>query len=163
MAQYPKGLPSKYRYHWTHPWTEKARKSVGFRRWCKHNGYLSPHFPTREAHSKDGVKVPRRYSYACRQHAFRLEKFRHAVGDKPLPVLSWYRSPAHNRAVRGARNSMHMRAIATDFDKSVVDRIGRNRWFQVADVIFHNGGVGNYPGGSSHLDSRGYRARWRSF
>ena len=160
---YPNSLPAKYRYHWAHPWTEKARKSLGFRRWLKAHGYLSPNFRTVEAHSKDGVRIPRRYSYVARQHAFRLEKFRHACGDKPMPVLSWYRSPARNSAVGGARNSQHMRAIATDFDQSVVSRIGRERFFRVADVIFARGGVGNYPGGNAHLDSRGYRARWRSF
>lgn len=163
MAIPPTSLPAKYRYHWEHPWTEKARKSVGFRRWLKQHGYLSPNFKTAESKCKDGTPVPRRYSYACRQHAFRLEKFRHAVGDRSLPILSWYRTPAYNRKIGGASQSMHMRAIATDFDRSTVDRIGRARWFNTADVIFKDGGVGDYPAGSAHLDSRGYRARWRSF
>lgn len=160
---YPGNLPAKYRDHWAHPWTEGARKSLGFRRWLKRNGYLTPHFRTADSRCHDGTPVPLRMSYACRQHAFRLEKFRHAVGDKPLPVLSWYRTPAYNRKIGGARNSMHMRAIATDFTKATVDSVGRARWFQVADVVFSNGGVGDYPAGSAHLDSRGYRARWRSF
>lgn len=162
-ARYPKGLPARYRDHWARPWTEKARKSLGFRRWLKRNGYLTPHFPTAEAKCKDGTPVPRHLSYGARQHAFQLEKFRHACGDKRLDVLSWYRTPAWNRKVGGASKSQHMTARATDFSRETVERIGRRRFFQVADVIFSNGGVGSYPAGSAHLDSRGFRARWRSY
>lgn len=163
MAKVPSGLPAKYRYHWTHPWTEKARKSLGFRRWCKKLGYLSPNFPTRESKCKDGTPVPRHLSYRCRQHAFKLEKFRHACGDKSLPVLSWYRTRAYNRRIGGASQSRHIQADATDFSRQTVESIGRRKFFQVAEAIFAGGGVGDYPSGSAHLDSRGYRARWRSF
>jgi len=163
MAARPASLPAKYHDHWDHPWTEKARKTLGFRRWLKKNGYLTPHFPTSDSKCKDGTPVPRWLSYRCRQHAFQLEKFRHAVGDVPLDVLSWYRHRAYNRKIGGASQSKHILAIATDFAKETVDKVGRKRWFQVADVIFANGGVGDYPAGSAHLDSRGYRARWRSF
>lgn len=160
---YPSKLPAKYRRFWDRPWEPAARRSVGFRRWLRDNGYLTPHFRTVEAHSKDGVKVPRRYSYRCRQHAFLLEVLRHELGDVPLPVLSWYRSPARNAAVGGAKASRHMKADATDFDRSVVSRVGRDRFFRAAEKVFKDGGVGNYPGGSAHVDSRGWRARWRSF
>jgi len=102
-------------------------------------------------------------SYSCRQHAFRLEKFRHAVGDVPLNVLSWYRHRAYNDRIGGAKNSKHILAIATDFATETVDRVGRQRWFATAESVFSSGGVGDYPAGSAHLDSRGYRARWRSF
>lgn len=160
---YPKDLPAKYRRYWREPWLDKARRSLGFRRWLKKHGLLSPHFPTSEARCKDGTRVPRRLAYGARQHAFRLEKFRHACGDKSLNVLSWYRTPAYNRTIGGASKSQHMTARATDFSRETVDRIGRKRFFSVAEAIFSNGGVGDYPSGSAHLDSRGFRARWRSY
>lgn len=160
---YPKTLPKRYREHWARPWEEKAKKSLGFRRWLKQQGLMTPHFTVAEYRSKDGRPIPLRLRKGARDHCFNLEKFRHAVGDKRMPILSGYRSPQHNKAVGGASKSQHMSARATDFSKETVEKVGRNRWFATAEAIFSNGGVGDYPGGSSHLDSREYRARWRSF
>ncbi len=101
VAKAPRNLPRKYRYHWSHPWTSKAYRSIGFRRWLKKHGYLTPHFRTAEAHSKNGDKIPTHLGWRARRHAFGLEKLRHALGDKPIGFISFYRSPRHNRAVGG--------------------------------------------------------------
>jgi uncharacterized protein YcbK (DUF882 family) len=121
---------------------------------------LSPHFPLAEAHSHDGVRVPPHLIPNAQKHAFNLEQLRHRLGDKPLYVLSWYRSPSHNAAVGGVPNSQHLTALATDIDKALVDQ--RPGFDEAADFVFANGGFGQYPGGSRHVDSRGYRARWTS-
>lgn len=47
--------------------------------------------------------------------ADRMEKVREILGDKPIIVLSGYRSPEVNRAVGGSRNSAHMTGYAVDF------------------------------------------------
>lgn len=47
--------------------------------------------------------------------ATKLEKVRAILGNHPLIVSSWYRSPALNAAVGGARNSDHMLGAAVDF------------------------------------------------
>lgn len=135
----------------------------GFRRWLQRHGYLTPHFRLSEAACSDGTPVPRSTIARARRHAFRLERLRHAIGDQPIETLSWYRSPAHNAAVGGASQSRHMDAWATDHDKAWVDRVGRARVRMAAERIWGDGGVGTYPSGSMHFDSRGSRARWSSF
>lgn len=52
---------------------------------------------------------------SMQQAAIGMELVRHALGDKPLHVDSWYRCPALNRAVGGAANSAHMYGWAVDF------------------------------------------------
>lgn len=160
----PRGLPEKWADHWRRPWLPKARRNIAFRHWLGRHGYLTPHFTKAEAASKDGRPIPRLLRPAARNHAFRLERLRHELGDKPLPILSWYRSPAHNAAVGGARHSKHMAAIAVDLDDGWVDANGgQARLTELArDLGFK--GVGVYPGGNMHFDSRhGLFTTWSSW
>lgn len=163
MARYPQHLPIRYRWHWDHPWTNRARLHPGFRRWLGNHGYLTPHFRRSEANCKDGTPVPRHLIRNCRNHAFNLEQLRHELGDRPIKVISWYRTPTYNARIGGARYSQHMKAIATDHPREWVERVGRARVNAAADRVFRNGGVGRYPVGSVHFDTRGFRARWTSF
>lgn len=163
LAPVPRWLPDKYKYHWRHPWTKRARRSPGFRRQLAKHGYLTPHFKLSEAACKDGTPVPKVLRPGARNHAFRLERLRHSLGDKPVSILSWYRTPAYNRRIGGARYSQHMTARATDHSREWVERMGRSRVRAAAERIWAKGGVGTYPAGSMHFDSRGYKARWSSF
>jgi GH24 family phage-related lysozyme (muramidase) len=150
----PPGLPAKWHDHWRRPWLRKARRNLGFRHWLGRHGYLTPHFTKAEAASKDGRPIPKQLRPAARNHAFKLERIRHELGDKPLPIVSWYRSPQHNVAVGGARFSKHMAAIATDHPRSWVDANGgQDRILRLADSVNVNG-FGRYPGGNVHMDSR---------
>jgi zinc D-Ala-D-Ala carboxypeptidase len=151
------------KYYWSHPWSKGARTSRKFKRMCWRHGYLSPHFKRSEWACNDGTPIPLSLKGNAQRHAFHVERFRHAVGDIPLPTLSEYRTVSYNRAIGGASGSRHTYADATDFSSSVVNAIGHDRFFAVAEVVFANGGVGEYPYGSAHLDSRGYRSRWTSF
>ena len=47
--------------------------------------------------------------------AYGLEQVRRELGDKPIIVSSWYRSPALNEAVKGSAKSSHMQGFAVDF------------------------------------------------
>lgn len=47
--------------------------------------------------------------------AEQMEKVRAILGNKPVIVLSCYRSPQVNKAVGGSTTSAHMKALAVDF------------------------------------------------
>ena len=159
----PANLPARYRNKWDQPWKPWARLSPGFRKWLDQNGYITPHFRWEEAKCKDGTHVPASLRGNAVRHAWQLERFRHRLGDKSIPVLSWYRSPSYNRKIGGASKSQHMNALATDFSTQVINRIGRGKFFAEAEKVWKTGGVGKYPSGSGHTDTRGWRARWSSF
>jgi len=161
---YPNGLPRRWRRHWREPWRLRARRAWRFRRWLRRHGYLSPNFTQAEASGKGrnrlGSDVPASMLRRAQRHAFRLERLRHALGDRPVKIISWYRNPRHNRAVGGASLSQHMRAVATDHPRAWVESVGRTRFEREANRLFAKGGFGRYPSGSAHTDSRGWRARW---
>lgn len=164
---YPKDLPSRYRKLWDKPWEPEAYRSLGFRRWLKKHGYLSPHFKTSEArcktHARDGCNIPFRHRWRARRHAFRLEKVRHWTGDKPVQIISWYRCPRRNREVGGASQSRHMIGDATDHPiEWVRARGGQDRLVGLARKAGHRG-IGKYPGGNLHFDDRARAATWSTW
>lgn len=161
--RYPRSLPNRYRWHWTHPWTARARNHPGFNRWLDRNGYLTPHFTKGEARCKDGTWIPRQLLGKARRHAWNLERLRHDLGNVPISILSWYRTPAYNRRIGGARFSKHIEGVATDHTRQWVNKVGRQKVLRVGGNVFKNGGMGTYPAGSMHFDSRGFRSRWTSF
>src|SRR5688572_1382683 len=124
MPQFVKNASRWKRWRWKHPWSVFARRSKLFKRWVWKHGYVSPHYSRQEWASKDGTPVPGDLRGNAQRQAFTLERLRHRLGDKPLGGISYYRSPAHNRAVGGATSSRHMQADATDFAKETVDRFG---------------------------------------
>lgn len=103
-------------------------------------GDLSPHFSTREfrCHHCGAVKIT---------HGLigRLEILRAQVGH-PLPILSGYRCPVHNRAVGGAPQSRHLVGDAVDFRQGLV------RPLQAEKAGFRGIGVDN--GWVVHVDLR---------
>lgn len=132
---------------------------------------LSPHFALSEFATHDGTQVPPdlvpEYARLCRNV---LEPLRERFGV--CRVVSGYRHPSYNRAIGGARRSVHMggrgggiRGVAADvrFDKGSTVDWGRAAEPLLAKWYPPGGGLGIYPGarGWIHVDTRGYRARWR--
>ena len=109
--------------------------------------------------TKNGSRIPvdRNVTYGIIRIARVMEEVRARLGDRPISVNSWYRDPASNRAVGGALYSRHMSGDAIDFVVSglhsytVYDRL--NRWW---------GSRGGLASSSifTHIDARGYYARW---
>ena len=161
----PNWVPDQYVELWQRPWDDAASKSAKFRELCWNNGFASPHFERKETscHDPQNTGVPGNLRANAQRQAFNLEKLRHELGDKPLPILSWYRTPAWNAKVGGASQSRHMQADAVDFTVQTVNGFGSSKFDQTCDRLFANGGFGTYPAGSRHVDSRGTRARWSSF
>jgi hypothetical protein len=88
----------------------------------------------------------------------KLEEVRTAIGNKPIVITSGYRCPTHNKNVGGAKNSQHMYGRAADIRANGVSVKEMN---QICDRIFGNGGVGLNGATITHVDTRGYKARWR--
>lgn len=165
MARFPgtHGRLHPFRFMWTYPYGRLAQRSRKFKRFCWRHGYLSPNFTREEWASKDGTAVPVSLRQNAQRQAFKCERLRHALGDKPLGALSYYRSPAHNAAVGGASQSRHMAADACDWSVETINRFGRDKFIRAVERIWKNDGIGTYPGGNIHTDARGYRARWTTW
>jgi hypothetical protein len=109
--------------------------------------------------TKDGTRIPvsRDVAYGIIRIARVMEEVRGRLGNRPIRVNSWYRDPASNRAVGGARYSRHLSGDAVDFvvigvnSYDVYDEL--NRWW---------GSRGGLASSSifTHIDARAYYARW---
>ena len=76
----------------------------------------SSHLSWKELACKDGTPYPDEFIKDGRVFTLALvfEDIRSLCGDKPIRVLSAYRTPEHNRKVGGARNSQHVLGRALD-------------------------------------------------
>lgn len=121
-----------------------------------------------------GVRMRRRF----RRQARLLNRLRNRIARKygipatnvSIIVNSWYRSPNYNARIGGARYSEHVEGRATDVQIYVRLRNGRRVKLAPSYVgklaaryvpAFQRGGIGVYTrSGFTHLDHRGYTARW---
>ena len=74
---------------------------------------LTKNFSLWEFRCKDGTDVPDEYLENVKELAENLQVLRDYI-DKPIHVISGYRSPKYNRKIGGARRSQHMTARAGD-------------------------------------------------
>lgn len=90
-----------------------------------------------------------------------LEDVIRLYGGKRIRINSWYRDPATNAAVGGATQSRHMVGDAVDF--VVLEGAGYLNPFNVYARLDpwwgHRGGLAS-SSLFTHIDVRGYRARW---
>ena len=88
-----------------------------------------------------------------------MEEVRERLGNKPIRITSWYRPPHINRAIGGASQSRHLTGDAVDFwhstlaPKDVYAKL--NPWWG------SKGGLAFKHRAFTHIDGRGYKARWR--
>lgn len=145
------------RAYWLHPERvplSRLRARRFKKRLWKH-GKLSPNFTRKEGASKDGKAIPRALRGPAQRQAFHMERVRAKV-NKPITVLSWYRSPSHNIKVGGAAFSQHVFARACDVQ-------GDTSFDFACQQVFRNGGIGTQTivgGPVRHVDSRRGPARW---
>ena len=83
--------------------------------------------------------------------------------QRPIIIISGYRSPARNAAVGGADKSQHLEAKAADIKiagvptEEIYNRIEK----LIAQGLVKQGGLGKYiKSGFVHYDIRGTKARW---
>jgi uncharacterized protein YcbK (DUF882 family) len=118
------------------------------------------YFNLSEFHSNDGVKVPKQFYGNLQKLINNLDVLREYLGS-PLFINSGYRSPAHNRRIGGATNSMHLYAKASDL-RSVTKspkEIKQAIETLISQGKMSKGGVGIYNT-FVHYDVRGTNTRW---
>lgn len=113
------------------------------------------HFSLREFACRDGSAVPREYWGNVRALMAELEKIR-AVWGRPIVINSGYRTKTYNQQCGGAKASQHLTANAVDFN---VQGVAPSTVYAKLDAMYPDQGLGKYAG-FTHLDLRGYRARW---
>lgn len=86
-----------------------------------------------------------------------LEDIRRRYNNRPIQINSWYRDPATNAAIGGSSQSRHMTGDAVDFVVS-----GIHPYDVYADLDPWWGSRGGLASSTvfTHIDMRGYRARW---
>jgi uncharacterized protein YcbK (DUF882 family) len=121
---------------------------------------LSKNFKKSEFDSRDGVEVPSEYMHNLRELVLNLQIIRDHI-DKPVKIISGFRTKRHNRKIGGARKSQHLTACAADFR---VDGLSVLELYEIIIDLMKEGqikagGVGLYPT-FVHYDIRGWNARW---
>lgn len=119
---------------------------------------LAPHFKTR---GRIANSLPPKSSWKKMGPTLKvLDQLSREMGVPVKAILSAYRSPRYNRAVRGKSRSYHMANLALD-----IQFHGVSAW-RVASVARFlrkkgkfEGGVGRYSS-FVHLDTRGYNVDW---
>lgn len=88
----------------------------------------------------------------------KLQALRDRIG-RPIIINSGYRSPAHNKAVGGAKASRHMLGLAFDCRQ---DNQNPQEFIEAAIAVGFRG-IGTYPKQNFiHVDGRVAQARWGS-
>lgn len=109
--------------------------------------------PTRHFSWHELGHPPVEHQARTRHLAHHLEHLRTAKGNRPLQILSAYRTPERNRAVGGATRSLHLRGAAVDIPR------GYATTAEAEAAGFT--GIGSRDGWAVHVDVRdGPPARW---
>lgn len=116
------------------------------------------HFSWAEA-TKNGTRLPVDKNVVDNiiKVAHVMEEVREFVGSKTITVNSWYRDPVSNKKAGGASQSRHMVGDAVDF---VVAGIAPPQVNKMLDSWWGSRGGLASASCFTHIDVRGYRARW---
>lgn len=121
---------------------------------------MTTNFNLLEFASKDGADFPQEIVKNLYELAKNLEVIREFY-DKPIKVNSGYRSPEHNKNIKGAPKSQHVQGKAADL---VIEGVTPAELAKGIEVLIDNGkisegGIGIYNS-FTHYDIRGTKARW---
>jgi uncharacterized protein YcbK (DUF882 family) len=75
---------------------------------------MSEHFSIEEMHCHDGTAYPVAWRDTRLVELFTLLEAIRGIWDRPMRIISGYRTLAHNGSIGGARHSEHMEGRAAD-------------------------------------------------
>lgn len=121
---------------------------------------LTKNFTKEEFDCNDGSEMPKDVLENIKQLARELQILRCEL-DASIKINSGYRSEAYNRRIGGVKSSRHIKGLAADI---VVDGFTPDEVATAVDKLMQGGfikmgGVGRYNT-FTHIDIRGYEARW---
>ena len=121
---------------------------------------LTNNFSLWEFKCRDGTEVPDEYMENVKELAENLQVLRDYI-QKPIMVISGYRSPTYNRKIKGARRSQHLFAKAGDLivKGMTPDEVKEAIVCLIKEGRMKKGGVGLYTH-FTHYDVRGFNRRW---
>ena len=122
---------------------------------------ITAHFSLDEMKCKDGTPVPKRHLTNVKALFMCLERIREEW-DKPITIISGYRTESYNEQCGGSKNSQHLTACAADIVVPGVHPSDVSLKIKelIDEGVILQGGVGLYPGRFVHYDIRGIAARW---
>jgi uncharacterized protein YcbK (DUF882 family) len=125
-----------------------------------HSQKLTENFNLNEFKCKDGSPVPDELIENTQLLCENLQVLRNHI-NKPIRVISGYRSPKYNRRIGGAKKSQHMVAMAADIKVTGMSpaEVKAAIIELIKDGKMMKGGVGLYKT-FTHYDVRGRNARW---
>jgi len=121
--------------------------------------HLSQHFRASELACKCCGSLGSNDGESLKKTALFLERVRTFLGNRAITVNSGYRCPKHNKAVGGEPNSFHMRAYAADITVAGMTPKQVQAKLDEPGSPVTEGGLGSYAT-FTHVDRRGYHARW---
>jgi uncharacterized protein YcbK (DUF882 family) len=124
---------------------------------------LEENFHIDEFKCRDGSSVPEEHIENIKELAKNLQVLRDYI-DKPIVVISGYRSLQYNTSIGSKPTSQHVKSKAADIIVSGMTPLEvRNTIIKlIKEGKMKKGGVGVYSS-FTHYDTRGYNARWGSY
>lgn len=122
---------------------------------------LTKNFDSKEFDCKDGTPVPLEFMDNCKEVAENLQVLRDYLKVPVTITGSGYRTPTHNKNVKGVKNSQHLTASAADINAKgyTPKQLGVVIEKLIKEGKMKQGGLGVYAG-FVHYDIRGTKARW---
>lgn len=121
---------------------------------------LTKNFAIEEFDCHDGTPVPSSLYGNLNSLAFNLQVLREHL-NRPIHILSGYRTQAYNKKVGGATHSQHLIARAADIQVKGITPYSLAMIIEelIRDEFMKQGGLGLYDT-FVHYDIRGFKARW---
>ena len=121
---------------------------------------LTKNFSLHEFKCRDGSDVPEEHMDNVRELAENLQVLRDHI-QKPITVISGYRSPKYNKKIDGAKRSQHLLAKAGDLIVKGMspDEVKAEIVQLIKEGKMKKGGVSLYTY-FTHYDVRGFNRRW---